>query len=372
MQKRLDSIDIKILEALGVYGPRSISKVARNIDMPTSTVRDRIKILKSHFSLLLQAKVYHTFIGLKKAFVFARAAPGHERLLWECMRANDYWFYLTARYDVAESFYGIYGIPINHIHEFEQFVKQMKELGVALSIDLSWSTCIQEVSFTDEWYNHGLQAWSFKWDKWIDEIENQGTSLPATLVEPKSYPQKADKIDIIILKELYKDAECKLSDIANLLRISSQRVQYHFENHVISKGLIEGYTVFLPHFEDASETYCFRFHFCSKDSMAKFALSFQGKPFVRSIGKIIGENALFVHIYLPRKEFRGFTDSLSKLIKTDAIEHYDYAIEDLSRKQAETIPYQLFKKKSWIYDHEVHLRKLHEITGKSSIQRKEG
>ena len=361
MRERLDSLDVKILEALGVYGPRSISKLARRINMPTPTVRDRIKNLKSHFSLYLQVSIYHTFIGLKKAFVFARATPGYERLLRESMKANGYWLYLTARYDTPESFYGIYGIPIDHTEEFEQFVKQIEKLRIAQSINLFWSTSIHTVNLNDNWYDHKSERWVFKWNKWIEDIESQGTSLPHTLVESKSYPQKADRIDIIILKELQKNAACKLCDIAKLLDVSPQDVQYHFKNHVIAKGLIEGYAVFLPHFEAVSDSYCFRFNFHDEKNMAKFALSLTDKPFVRSIGKIFGKTALFVHIYLPREEFRGFTDILSKLIRNGLMKSYDYAIEDPSRRELQTISYEFFKDKLWIYDHKEHLQKLHEL-----------
>ncbi len=361
MRKQLDSIDIKILEALGVCGPRSVSTLARRINMPVPTVRDRIKNLKSHFSLYLQVSIYHTFIGLKKAFVFARATPGYERLLWESMKANGYWLYLTARYDTAESFYGIYGIPIDHTEEFEHFVKQIEKLRIAQSINLYWSTCIHTLNLTDNWYDHESERWIFEWNKWIETIESQGTSLPYTLVEPPSYPQKADRIDIIILKELEKNAECKLCDIAKLLEVSPQTVEYHFKNHVIAKGLIEGYTVFLPHFEAISDSYCFRFNFPDEKNMAKLALSLEHKPFVRSISKIFGKNALFVHIYLPRKEFRGFTDNLSKLIRNGQLKSYDYVIEDPSRRDLQTISYEFFKDKSWIYDHKEHMKRLHEL-----------
>ena len=361
MRKRLDSLDIKILEALGVYGPRSISKVARKINIPRVTVRDRIKHLKSHFSLYLQVSVYHTLIGLKKAFVFAKATPGHERLLWEAMKANRYWLYLTARYDRPESFYGIYGIPIDHMKDFEQFVKQIEKLRIAQKIKLFWSTSIQTVNLNDNWYNHESGRWIFEWDKWIEDIKSQGTSLPNTLVESESYPQKADRIDIIILKELQKNAECKLRDVAKLLDASPQTVQYHFKNHVIAKGLIEGYVVFLPHFEAVSDSYCFRFNFHNEKNMAKFALSLGDKPFVQSIGKISGKIALFVHIYLPRQEFRGFTDSLSKLIRNGLMKSYDYAIEDTSRRELQTIAYEFFKGKSWIYEHKEHMKKLREL-----------
>lgn len=361
MRKQVDSIDIKILEALGVCGPRSISKLARRINIPAPTVRDRIKNLKSHFSLYLQISIYHTFIGLKKAFVFARATPGYERLLWESMKANGYWLYLTARYDTTESFYGIYGIPIDHTEEFEHFVKQIEKLRIAQSINLFWSTSIQTMNLDDNWYDHKSERWVFKWNKWIENIKSQGTSLPPTLVESKSYAQKADRIDIIILKELHKNAQCKLRDIAKLLDVSPQTVQYHFKNHVIAKDLIEGYQVFLPHFEALSDSYCFRFDFHDKEIMARFALSLKGKPFVRSIGKIFGKNALFVHIYLPREEFRGFTDSLSKLIRNGQLKSYDYIIEDPSRRELQTISYEFFKDKSWIYDHKEHMKRLHEL-----------
>jgi len=361
MHERLDSLDIKILEALGVYGPRSVSRLGNKINVPIPTVRDRIKELKSRFSLYLRAKVYHTFIGLKKAFIFARATPGYERLLWESLKANDYWLYLATRYDTAESYYGIYGIPIDHIDEFEQFLKEIKKLKIAQDIDLFWSTSIHTVNLADNWYDHDSEQWVFEWDKWMKDIESQGTSLPYTLMEPQSYPQKADRIDIIILKELQKNAECELCNVAKLLDVSPKTVQYHFQNHVIGKGLIEGYYVFLPHFEDVSDSYCFRFNFHDEKSMAKFALSLEDKPFVRNIAKIFGWNALFVNIYLPRKEFRGLTDNLSKLIGNSLMKSYDYTIEDPSRKQAQTIPHELFKDKSWIYDHKKHITRLNEL-----------
>jgi len=95
--------------------------------------------------------------------------------------------------------------------------------------------------------------------------------------------------------------------------------------------------------------------------MAKFALSLEHKPFVRSISKIFGKNALFVHIYLPRGEFRGFTDSLSKLIRNGQLKSYDYVVEDSSRRELQTISYEFFKDKSWIYDHKEHMKRLHEL-----------
>ncbi|MEA2090462.1 MAG: AsnC family transcriptional regulator, partial [Thermoproteota archaeon] len=246
MSKQLDSIDMHILEALGIDGPRNVTKIARKLGMPAETVRDRVKRLKSHFSLRFRANIYHTFLGLKKTFVSAKATPGNEGLLQECLKANGYWLYLSACYGRAESFYGIYGIPIDHTREFKRFLAETRKLGIAENIDISWSTCLHTVNLTDTWFDYELNTWVFRWNEWSESIETQGAELPKTLIEPDGYPQKADMIDVIMLKELEKDGTIKLCDVAKILNVRPQVVQYHYKNHVIGKELIEGFAVLLP------------------------------------------------------------------------------------------------------------------------------
>ena len=92
--------------------------------------------------------------------------------------------------------------------------------------------------------------------------------------------------------------------------------------------------------------------------MAKFASSLLDKPFVYSLGKIMGENGLIAHIYLPREEFRKFIEALSKLIKRGFLDTYEYLIEDYAKSQAQTISFEYFKDGVWIYDHKRHLENL--------------
>ena len=82
------------------------------------------------------------------------------------------------------------------------------------------------------------------------------------------------------------------------------------------------------------------------------------KPFIRVMGKVYGENQLFVQVYLPRQQLRNFTDALSKLIRTGFLDTYEYFIQDLTKTERETIPYQLFKDNHWVYEHKVYLEKL--------------
>lgn len=362
MQKQLDHTDIRILEALGIYGPRNLEKLAQEIDMPVQTVRDRTKRLESLFSLRLQANIYHTYIGLKKAFVFAKANPGFEDLLMDCLKAEGFYLYLARTYAPPGGLYGIYGIPFEHTADFEDFIREIDELNVTESINLFWSTCIQTINVTDDWFDQESNAWTFDWEKWVRKIESQGVQLPPTLMEADSYPQKADQIDLLILTELEIDATSRLRDVAKTLNLSPQKVQYHFTNHIIERGLIEGYAVLLPYFRDDSDVFCFRFDFNNSENMAKFALSLMNKPFARGLSKIFGENALLGHVYLPRKEFGGFMNTLSGMVRKSLLKDYDYVIEDPSRSpKQQTISSEFFESGRWVYNHKEHLTKLRSL-----------
>ena len=42
VQDKLDELDVQILEGLSVLGPRNLSEIARNLDVPSTTVRYRV------------------------------------------------------------------------------------------------------------------------------------------------------------------------------------------------------------------------------------------------------------------------------------------------------------------------------------------
>lgn len=369
MSKALDVLDTKILEQLDRYGPRNISYIARKLGVPIETARKRVKRLISHFSLAFYANVYHTNIGLKKAFVFADAVPGFEEVLFKCFKANDFWLYVGRYFGNCEGCYGIYGIPKEHTQEFEEFIHGLEEVEVARNLQLFWSTCLHTVNLRDDWYDPKSKTWIFQWDKWMEEIPTKGTDLPYTLIEPEDFPIKADYIDILILTELEVNLATSFRDIAKTINVSPETVSYHYKNHILKRGLLEKSQVFFLRFDKAiSDFFVFVFRFDEEDEMARFASSLLGKPFVYTLGKVIGENALITHIYLPRKEFRKFVQSLSELVKRGLLKTYEYVIEDFDVRASQTISYEYFKDGVWIYNHKKHLKNLQNMarTARSS------
>ena len=362
----MDFLDLRILEAIGAEGPRNLTTVARKLGINGSTLYARLKRLKPH--IFLNVNVYHTFIGLRKVCLLVKAVQGKENLLFECMKAHDYWLYIFRYYAEFEGCFGVYAIPPEHKAEFEAFVEKLKHCDIAEKTEFFWSTCFQTVNPTTNWYDEESDRWDFRWSQWVQELGTQKTDLPYTLTDPEGFPQRADYTDIFILKELEKNAMTTLKSIAASLGTSLQAIKYHFDKHVVNRRLLESYQVnSFPFDREKSDFIVFILTFPSKGNLAKFANSLSDKPFAKTIGKVHGRLGLIAQLYLPRKEFRQFVDSLSTLINTGFLESYRYLIQDLRYLSRQTIPYKLFINEKWKYEHEKYLKEVSLLQNNESI-----
>jgi DNA-binding Lrp family transcriptional regulator len=365
---KIDETDVMILEGLSLLGPRNLSPIAEHLGMPPSTVRYRVKRMLSDSILFLHLNPYHTYMGLKKAIVFVEAAPGYEDVLLDCLRVNDFWLFLCRIYGPYEGCGGIWTVPKEKADDFEAFLQSLLNLGVAGSVEVNWSTCFEGVPVQSRWFSIEEKSWTFNWDEWTKEVETIEGDLPPTLVEPDDWPIKVDYEDLLIIKELEKDGRATLTDISKTLGIPLEKVKYHFREHVSKRGLIEGYQVEIYRFPSlASEYLFFKFEFDSHEKMAKFALSLHDKPFPFWLGKVLGENALMSHVYLPRREFRRFIEALSTLIKRGLLKRYHYVIEDMFKVWRETIPYEHFENGRWNYNNREQQNELKKLLEKNGI-----
>jgi DNA-binding Lrp family transcriptional regulator len=366
MTHELSASDLRIVEALERHGPRNVTDVAKKLGVPAETLRKRLRRLRSDFFCRTGINIYHTFLGLKKAVVFAEAYPGYEDLLFNGLKAHDFWIFVSRCYGTFEGCVGIFTIPKDHEGEFKQFAKSIKELGIAKDVRIFWSTCFQSVNLRCDWFDEEADNWDFRWDEWIDEIRREQTDLPYTLVDPEGFPIKGDKTDVLILKELEKDATTSFVELGNRLGMSPQKVGYRYQKHLMERGLIENFRVSAFHFGRAiADFYFFILEFDSNEKFARFTSSLLDKPFARALGKILGKNWLYAYLYLPKSEFRKFLKAVAQLVRNGFVKSYRYAIQDLQASSRQTISYEYFKNGRWTYDHEKHQEKLEQLIGSS-------
>jgi DNA-binding Lrp family transcriptional regulator len=288
-----------------------------------------------------------------------RAKPGMEQLLFDCLKINGFWLYVCRSYGMGEGCTAVYAIPAERCREFEEFIHEMRRLGVADDAQIFWSTCFQSGRITADWFDSCEEKWVFPWDDWIKEMQAQTTELPYTLREPKSYAVCGDEIDVQMLMWLEADATRSIKEIAKNLGISPQLAQFRFKNHLLKRNLIEGYEIFVMRYGDVpSVMVVFVISFADYEKLAKFARSLLDKFFVLVMGKILGKNSLFMEVFLPINEFRKFIDALSTLARMRWIQSYTYAIQDLRARQRQTFSGEFFKGGSWVYDHKGYMKVL--------------
>jgi DNA-binding Lrp family transcriptional regulator len=369
MPNQFDLLDVRILESLGVHGPRNITGLARTLGEPAETVRKRLQRIRSRNYLRTHVNIYHTNLGLKKAVVIAEAIPGYEDVLFESLKINNFWIYLSRCYGIHEGCIGVYTIPRDHCADFELFLSELKQLNVTRKIDLYWSTCFQTVNLRCNWFDSESRSWSLLWDKWIEEIPTKGTRLPFTLIDPLDFTVEGDRTDVLILKELEKDATVSFTKLAKMLGMSPQLIRYHFYEHLVARNLIESFqvTVF-PFDRTISDMFFFIFRFETGEKLAKFALSLMDKPFVYVLGKILEEDSLVANLYMPKYEFREFIDILSRLVKAGVLQSYLYVIQDLNKTLRQTISYEYFENGGWIYEHEKHMQSLLALAKRNKLK----
>ncbi len=372
MTKRIDLQHLKTVEALEVEGPRNITKVARKLNIPAETLRKRVRRMASRFSWHFHLNIYHVNLGLKKAVVFAQTVPGQEDLLSDCMKANDFWLYADRCYGMNEGCFAIYTVPLNHSNDFESFIQRLESAGVAQNPRVFWSTCFHYVHVGSNWFDESSNSWNFHWDRWVEEASKKRRhQLPYTLRDPEEFPIKADRTDILILKEMEKNPLVRMTDLADTIGISQQLAAYHYLRHIEAQNLIESFEVSFPYFDkSSSDLFMFIFEFGNHEAFAQFTSSLLDKPFSRGMGKVLGKNSLIAHLYLPRTEFRKFIDALSKLIRAGLLTRYSYVIQDPVKGSRQTISYEYFKDKKWIYDHEKHIKKLESLVKAQGLRKK--
>lgn len=366
--KKIDEIDVRILEWLSLLGPRNLSIVAKRLQLPVTTVRFRVRRMLKESILFIHLNPYHTNMGLRKALVFIEAVPGFEDDLLDCLRINDFWLLLCRVYGRYEGCAGVWTVPDESVEDFQFYLQSLVDLRVARNFEVIWSTCFEGIPVRTRWYDFEKGSWALDWDEWIKEIETIKGDLPYTLVDPESWPTNVDYDDLLIIKELEKFGCTSLPEISKTLKIPLQRLKYHYHGHVLKRGLIESYQVEIYRFPfPLCEILFFKFDFYDYEGMRRFALSMLDKPFAIFVGKVLQQNSLISQVYLPKWEFRKFTRALSALIRKGLLKKYHYFIQDMYQTWRETIPYQHFKNGKWNYDKEKYNEELEKILGKKNF-----
>lgn len=287
--------------------------------------------------------------------VLAETVPGKEFLARDALSIPGYWLRIIRSTGQPFGYYSLHAIPVSNQQDFQHYLDQLVTRSLIRDYKIFWL----EDSFSPlpnfEYYDPKEKAWRFEWKEWLRSIKaNKSREAKGS----DSIPRRSfDKKDLIILKELAKDARVTLADLARMLSMTLPATKYRFDR-LMDEGYVGDYVInVLPFSPEVSELCEVRLDFSNASFMKSSQETLSKIPFIISITSIKGLDSITLRIYIPRQETNNLLSFLSALTRDDVLTAYHYLQLDPSTQQGQTFAYKFYEDVSgWHYDNREYLQ----------------
>ncbi len=319
----LDEENIAILRTMKQHGPRNLLGIARKAKLPYTTVYNRVTKLEGQGILKTWIQPNCPKIGLSRAVVLATPHPGKEIFTREALKIPGFWLRIARCIGDCNGYYSLHGIP----------------------------TAKKD------------RTWKFDWKGWLDSFVTSRAKPESS--KQSSQPVSFDKKDLIILKELVKNARTTLADLSKLLSLTLPAAKYRFDR-LVERGLIQEWVIdLLPYAPQVSELSEVRLDFKNENFMKGAENVLETLPIVQSYSPITGLNSITTRLYLPRNEVSNLHTFLSLLVSKGVLTSYSYLVIDPMTIQAQTFAYKDYNDDSgWNYASREYLRAVDNLVPK--------
>ncbi|MCS7094567.1 MAG: hypothetical protein NZ988_01980 [Thaumarchaeota archaeon] len=339
-----------ILDAVKKFGPRNVSLIARQTGIPRETVRVRLLHQLPKMGFRVQLVVNYFKLGLTRHFGWLKFSKEHSRMARDVLNwlgENTYLMY-WGHIALRNEYLVIATPPVKWEKEFLGIFEEMSDEGI---IEDQWFKRVVK-------YGHpqpSFRYFDFKKGTWSqtpvtgEELEDEGSDLLIIdQVEAREITQYiVDPFDIHILVELELDSSAEIVKMAKKLGIHPRVLNYHFNEHVVRKGIVAGYSIgYVPSSEadrGAGRTWLIVEPAERALSPLNDLIKEASKPpvFCQSFN-VLEDKTVALHYVptVPTTEFFGSMGRLADLL-------VDGAVLPLSESAYYALTYELFSERGW-------------------------
>ena len=352
----LDEENIAILRTMKQHGPRNLLEIARKAKLPYTTVYNRVTKLENQGVLKTWVYPNYAKIGLSRVVVLATPHPGKEIFAREALKVPGFWLKIARCLGDTNGYYSQHAVPTPNRQEFELYLEQLVERGIVKKYKILW---LGEAGFplpNFDYFKPKDRSWKFDWRGWLNSLTT-GRGKTESGRQSPTRTDEFDKRDLVILKELAKDARITLADLSKLLGLTLPATKYRFDK-LVNRGLVKEYVIdLLPFAPQISKLIDARLDFKSESSMRTFENALPDLPIVQSYSLIAGLNSMTVRIYLPQVEASNLLAFLSILVSKGVLSNYSCLAIDTMTIQSQTFSYKEYDdSKGWNYDSREYLK----------------
>ena len=371
VEKQFDATNVKILAAMWRYGPRNLLEVSRRTQIPFTTVYHRVRKLEAKGKRLAYLIPKTSLLGMQRIVVLVSATAGAEELVTNALKIPNLWRCVNAC-EGAFTHLSIHTVSINYLKDFRKYLQRLSALGLITRCTIL-PTGDYIPNFPNfKYYDSRIKSWMFSWETWLSTLKKTRPSEGPE--DPERYPLLADKKDILMVKELEKNARKTFAELTPLLEMTLQGVKYRYDRRLGPTGLLSpiGYDIY-PYPAEISTYHEIMLEFPSKSALDKFYSLRYEMFFVHGLAKILRRNAILARTYTAQSQLSNMLGFFSGMAKAGLLVSYSPIRMIFTSRQTETIPYELFdSEKGWLFSLPACLAKLSKLvsTSKGSSRQK--
>jgi DNA-binding Lrp family transcriptional regulator len=337
--KQLDPTNIKILTAMWKHGPRNLLEISRRTRLPFTSVYHRVAKLEGKTGRVAYVMPETSKLGLLRVVVLAAATPGCEETVEKALQIPNLWRFINPS-EGNYSTISAHAVPVKYLKQFNKYIRKLVETGLITRFKIIYTGDSRPNFPNFEYYDPGSKRWSFKWTQWLEGVKKQ--KVDRAIEDLESYRMFVDVKDLLIVKELEKNARKPLAEISPMLGLSVTAVKYRHDK-LVSSGVTEEYALDVHAFPvEISAYHEVMLNFASSQGMNRFC-SFLGQlPFVLSVAKVLKRNALLVRTYIPETQLMNMFTFLSQLTNAGFLTSYSSLRLNFAGRKTQTISYELY------------------------------
>jgi len=346
--KQLDETNIKILSAMWKHGPRNLLEVSRRTRIPFTSVYHRVGKLEAKSGRVAFLIPQVSKLGMVRVTLLCEAAPGCESKVDAALKIPNLWRYVN-RSEGLFTHNSVHTVPVKFLKQFKAYVKRLTDLKLVTrsKIILTGDYIPNFPNF--DYYSPENNQWRFEWSQWLRALRKN----PSKAIEdPEGFPLLGDKKDVLITKELEKNARISFADLAPMLGISLQGVKYHYDKKLVPSGIVKHFAFEVaPYPKEISQYHEFMLRFTSKNAMNRFYSIVDQLFFVFGVSKVLRANELLVRTYNIQTQLPNMFAFLSQMANMGLLDSYSAVRLDFEGRKVQTISYELFdEQQGWVVD----------------------
>ncbi len=315
---RNDSEFVKILDSLKKYGPRNLSLIAMMTGIPKETVRYKVKKQLKSMGFIIKTIPHYYRMGLTRFFGTVSFTKNGSRFAQEILSwlgLNSYLSYY-GKIAFSNKYVVILSPPARWVTEFFEMFEELALKDIIADYDFKE---VIEVGYPHVSY----QFFDFKKGRWM--LDGNFESNPDIITLQRISQQEAanyvvDMLDLAIISELRIDAFKPLTEVAAQYGKDPRLLRYHFQEHIVRKGLIAGYLLtWYPEGERSPDIarWWVGFGPRSERELNKLTRMVSSSPFCKHY--MISDDGSFIAYMIADKHLMDAINILSKKLENEGI-----------------------------------------------------